>query len=67
MSLTQSEIRHFIHDLKEEHRELDEIIDVLIDSGRIDEIKIKRLKKRKLKIKDMLNVYENMLIPDLDA
>ena len=67
MTLTQSEILHFIHDLKAEHRELDEIIEVLIDSGRVDEIKIKRLKKRKLKIKDMLNVYENMLVPDLDA
>ena len=67
MTLSQSEILHLIHDLNAEHRELDEIIAVLIDSGRVDELKIKRLKKRKLKIKDMLSVYENMLIPDLDA
>lgn len=67
MTLSQSEIIHLIHDLKEEHRELDEIIAVLIESGKIDELKIKRLKKRKLKIKDMLSIYENMLIPDLDA
>ncbi len=54
-------------ELKNEHRELDEIIEVLLKSGEVDELKIKRLKKRKLHIKDMLNCYENMLIPDIDA
>ncbi len=54
-------------ELKNEHRELDEIIDVLLKSGEVDELKIKRLKKRKLHIKDMLTCYENMLIPDIDA
>ena len=67
MSLSQSEIIQRITELENEHRELDEIIDVLIDSGEIDELKIKRLKKRKLLIKDMLTRYENILIPDIDA
>ncbi len=67
MSLSQNEIVHRMIELKNEHRELDEIIDVLTKSGEVDELKIKRLKKRKLHIKDMLNCYENMLIPDIDA
>lgn len=67
MSLSQNEIIQKIADLENEHSELDEIITVLIKSGEIDELKIKRLKKRKLLIKDMLTCYENMLIPDIDA
>ena len=67
MSLSQSEIIQRITELENEHRELDEIIEVLVKSGEIDELKIKRLKKRKLLIKDMLICFENMLIPDIDA
>lgn len=67
MSLNQSEIIQRITELENEHRELDEIIAVLVKSGEIDELKIKRLKKRKLLIKDMLICFENMLIPDIDA
>jgi hypothetical protein len=67
MSLSQNEIVQRLVELKNEHRELDEIIEVLIRSGEIDELKIKRLKKRKLLIKDMVIVYEDMLIPDIDA
>ena len=67
MSLSQSEIIQRITELENEHRDLDEIIEVLIKSGEIDELKIKRLKKRKLLIKDMLICFENMLIPDIDA
>lgn len=67
MTLSQTELIHRINELKAEHGELDEIITVLSQSGQIDELKIKRLKKRKLKIKDMLIVYEDLLIPDIDA
>lgn len=67
MSLDQSEIVQRLIELKNEHGDLDEIIEVLIKSGEIDELKIKRLKKRKLQIKDMVMMYENMLIPDIDA
>ena len=67
MSLDQSEIVQRLIELKNEHGDLDEIIEVLIKSGEIDELKIKRLKKRKLQIKDMVMMYENMLIPDIYA
>jgi hypothetical protein len=54
-------------ELRIEHRDLDEAIARLAVSIETDELSIKRLKKRKLKIKDMIAYLENQLIPDLDA
>jgi hypothetical protein len=54
-------------ELKVEHRDLDEVIGRLAASIEADELAIKRLKKRKLKIKDMIAALESRLIPDLDA
>ena len=54
-------------ELRIEHRDLDEAIGKLATSIEADELSIKRLKKRKLKIKDMIAYLENQLIPDLDA
>ena len=54
-------------ELKVEHRDLDEAIGRLAATIESDELAIKRLKKRKLKIKDMIATLESRLIPDLDA
>ncbi|WP_146907831.1 YdcH family protein [Arenimonas daejeonensis] len=54
-------------ELKVEHRDLDEAIARLAATIESDELAIKRLKKRKLKIKDMISTLESRLIPDLDA
>ncbi len=54
-------------ELRTEHRDLDEAIQTLAQSIEADELAIKRLKKRKLRIKDMITYMENKLIPDLDA
>ena len=54
-------------ELRTEHRDLDEAIDRLATNIEADELSIKRLKKRKLRIKDMVAYLENQLIPDLDA
>ena len=54
-------------ELRIEHRDLNEAIDRLAQSIETDELAIKRLKKRKLRIKDMMAYLENKLIPDLDA
>ena len=54
-------------ELRIEHRDLNEAIDKLAHSIQTDELAIKRLKKRKLRIKDMMAYLENKLIPDLDA
>lgn len=62
-----SDMRHQLAELMLEHRDLDEIVDRLTESGNIEELKIKRLKKRKLKIKDLILQLEDKLIPDILA
>lgn len=54
-------------ELRVEHRDLDDTIARLAASVEADELAIKRLKKRKLRIKDMIAALESRLIPDLDA
>ena len=54
-------------ELRLEHRDLDAAIDKLTTDRTADQLAIKRLKKRKLRIKDMVAYLENQLIPDLDA
>jgi hypothetical protein len=54
-------------ELKMEHRDLDAAISRLALDVGCDELHLTRLKKRKLKLKDMISYLENKLIPDLDA
>ena len=55
-------------ELRMEHRDLDAAIAKLAEDPTCDDdLAIKRLKKRKLRIKDMVAYLENQLIPDLDA
>jgi hypothetical protein len=56
-----------LRQLRIEHRDLDEIITRLSMDIHVDEIQIKRLKKRKLMIKDQIERYGSTLIPDLNA
>ena len=56
-----------LRQLRIEHRDLDEIITRLSMDIHVDEIQIKRLKKRKLMIKDQIERYVSALIPDLNA
>ena len=53
--------------LRIEHRELDEQIFQLTESIYIDQLLIRRLKKRKLHLKDSISRIESQKIPDLDA
>ena len=54
-------------ELRLEHRDLDAAIARLSADIVADELAVKRMKKRKLRIKDMVAYLENQLIPDLDA
>ena len=54
-------------ELRLEHRDLDIAIARLTADIATDDLALKRLKKRKLRIKDMVAYLENQLIPDLDA
>ncbi len=62
-----SKIRKRVIELKVEHRDLDDAIEHLIETGTFEELKIKRLKKRKLQLKDDIARLENTLIPDILA
>ena len=53
--------------LRIEHRDLDEVIARLSLDLHTDELQIKRLKKRKLVLKDQILLLESQLIPDLNA
>ena len=54
-------------ELKLEHRTLDEAIHLLSAGGKMEELKIKRLKKRKLQLRDQIALLEDRLIPDILA
>ncbi len=56
-----------LRQLRIEHRDLDDIIARLSMDFNVDEIQMKRLKKRKLLLKDQITRLESKLIPDLNA
>ncbi len=56
-----------LRQLRIEHRDLDEVISRLSMDIHIDELQLKRLKKRKLVLKDQILKLESQLIPDLNA
>ena len=53
--------------LRIEHRDLDEVISRLTMDMHVNELQMKRLKKRKLMLKDQITRLESELIPDLNA
>jgi hypothetical protein len=53
--------------LKQEHRDLDDILACLEEAYPRDELQLRRLKKRKLQLKDEIVKIEGMLIPDIIA
>jgi len=54
-------------ELKQEHRELDIAINVMAEKIENNQLDVKRLKKKKLKLKDAIARLESKLIPDLHA
>ena len=62
-----SEITKLLGELREEHRDLDQAIKRMAQDPWQDQLRLRRLKKRKLKLKDCIARLESNLIPDLDA
>jgi len=60
-------LKERLEQLKEEHRDLDDVISRLVDDGAFNQIKVQRLKKRKLALKDQIAQVENRLLPDIIA
>jgi hypothetical protein len=61
------ELRAMLARLKQEHRDLDSAINALEESGRADALQLKRLKKKKLFLKDEISRIEDQLLPDIIA
>ncbi len=53
--------------LKTEHRDLDAAIDALVEKGAADQLRLARMKKRKLAQRDEIAFLENQLISDIIA
>jgi hypothetical protein len=60
-------LRAKLDDLESEHRDLDAVIDRLLDGGAFDQLQLQRLKKRKLKLRDQIQDIEGQLVPNLIA
>jgi hypothetical protein len=56
-----------LRQLRIEHRDLDDVISRLSMDFKVDELQMKRLKRRKLLLKDQIARLESQLIPDLNA
>jgi hypothetical protein len=70
MDLTTEEsaaVRQKIEILKSEHRDLDEVIVRLSRDPGLDELQLRRLKRRKLLLKDQITQLEGQLVPDIPA
>jgi len=53
--------------LRQEHRDLDEAIQALVELRRADQLTIRRLKTQKLRLKDKIARVEDELTPDIIA
>jgi hypothetical protein len=61
------EIKRRIGELNLEHRDLDRAIEALEQNPLYDELQLKRLKKRKLMLKDQIFMLQRQLVPDIPA
>jgi hypothetical protein len=67
LDMDDAELEAWLEELRTEHRDLDDLIRLLTESRHPDLMQVQRLKKRKLRLKDMIARLESKLIPDLDA
>ena len=56
-----------LRQLRIEHRDLDQVIERLSMDIHVDELQLKRLKKRKLMLKDQIFMLQRQLVPDIPA
>ncbi len=63
----EGELREKLVRLRAEHREIDREIVEEEASAHADQLLIKRLKKRKLGLKDQITAIEDQLLPDIIA
>ena len=62
----QADIRLMVARLRQEHEDFDAAINAMIETG-CDALRIQRMKKKKLVIKDKLSKLEDQIVPDIIA
>ena len=67
MDLDDDTIREQLAIMIQEHRDLDGAISAVQSAGTFDLLQIRRMKKRKLLLKDEIEKLQNMLVPDIIA
>ena len=65
--LSDAELQALVQQLKAEHRAIDKEIKALSETGVLDVLKIQRMKKIKLAMKDKISFIENQITPDIIA
>ena len=63
----REQLRLLLTELRHEHSDLDLVINTLSTQPTTDQLQLRRLKKRKLLLKDQIEKLESQLIPDLNA
>lgn len=61
------DLKRKLTELRTEHRDLDDVISRIVETLPFDQLQIKRLKKRKLLLKDQIANIEDKLVPDIIA
>lgn len=65
--LSLQDITERLKEMKAEHRRIDNEITALVNIGAVDMLKLGRMKKIKLSIKDQITYLENQITPDIIA
>lgn len=63
----QDSLHNLLVMLRQEHRDLDSAIGALAAAAPVDQLQLKRLKKKKLSLKDRITSIEDQLTPDIIA
>lgn len=63
----ESQLRQRLRELQDEHHELDELVDRLTLDPAMNQLELRRLKKRKLALKDAIARIQSQIIPDILA
>ena len=67
MEDNHSKIKDKLNDLINQHSELDDAIERINEAIPFDQIKLQRLKKRKLVLKDEIKKLKSKILPDIIA
>ena len=65
--MSKETVRDKLTEVVQQHRDLDDSITALERTGTFDQLRVQRLKRQKLMLKDQLEKLQKMLVPDIIA